>query len=169
MVNAHVRRLRGDGSRLYVFRVMVTNKSDRPNSLKEIHLVIEHLRSQGPPSNVAVPHNPNLAAYLAGSAPEILRVPYPIPGRGVVGGVAVFKVPGEILSESRVESYTLRVTDSYSRPTELEAILLREYGDDEPVEKSADSALQGPPAMIDKKPHRRRGPRPRTGEATSGG
>lgn len=54
--------------------------------------------------------------------------------------VAVFKVPGEILSESRVESYTLRVTDSYSRPTEPEAILLREYGDDEPVEKNADSA-----------------------------
>lgn len=137
LVDAHIRRLESPLPRLYVFRIMVTNKSDAANSLKDLKLVVGHKREQGPLSNVAIPHNPGLAAYLPENHVELVNIPCGIAARTVLGGLAIFGVPQDLLRDSKVESYTLTVVDSFGHETTLEAILLREVNDVR-MEKNSD-------------------------------
>jgi hypothetical protein len=109
---------------------MITNKSDSVNSLRELKLFIEHGRKLGPFSNVSIPHDTELAQYLPKGSGDPLFIPCQIAAHAVLGGVAIFRVPDELLEQSRVESYMLKLIDSYGLETELEAILLSEVRDD---------------------------------------
>jgi len=137
LIDAHIRRLVPPLPRLYVFRIMVTNKSDAANSLKDLKLVIEHKREHSPPSNVAIPHNPDLIVYLPENHAELVNIPCTIPARAVLGGQALFGVPKDLLGDSEIKSYTLTVVDSLGQEITVEAILLREVCDDQ-MEKSED-------------------------------
>lgn len=126
IVDSHIRKLVPSESRLYLFRVMVTNKSSMNNSLKDLQLVIEYKRQQGPLSNIAISHNPDFAADLSETPKDLLRVPCQIAPHTVLGGVALFKVPEAQLRDCRIESYTLKSIDSNDLETELEVVLLQE-------------------------------------------
>jgi hypothetical protein len=43
----YIRRLPAPARRVFVFRIVVTNRSDAPNSLKSTRLLIEHQRGGG--------------------------------------------------------------------------------------------------------------------------
>src|SRR6266511_1827888 len=139
LVNGYIRRLRTPLRRLFVFKLMITNKSDAANALKDLQLVVHYRGEQGSPGNVTISHSPRLGTRLPESQEDPLPIPCRIPAREVVGGVAIFGAAEELLQDFRIESYTLTAVDSVDNHTEREAILLQEVRD-VPVETINDSA-----------------------------
>ncbi len=139
LVDTYIRRLETLNLRLYVFQLMITNKSYAGNSLRDIQLLIQHGQGSTPTSQVAIPHKSDLVTHLPGANQDALQIPSPIAAHAIVGGLALFDVPDDLLRESRIESYNIKVVDSYGHETQLEAILLQERGD-ERVEEAGDPA-----------------------------
>jgi len=125
LVEAYIYRVRSERRRVYVFRVVVTNKADLPNSVKAVDLEIRYHRSDSASSNVAIPHG--VVAVESGIEPSrVLALPLSLPPRGVVSGAVTFDVSDDVLAGSDVDSYRLRVADGLGQSTEVEAILLQE-------------------------------------------
>jgi hypothetical protein len=89
---------------------MVTNKSASKNSIKDLQLLIEHQRKDGPLSNVSLAHDPELYSRLNENK-EPFRIPFPIEAYSTTGGIAIFRVPDDLLNGSRVESYVIKIVD----------------------------------------------------------
>lgn len=123
---AYIHRAGRGAPRIYVFRVMVSNGSDLANSISDASLVIEHQRREGPRSDLRVPHKPELFDRVPGLAGEAIRLPCPIQGRTPVVGLLLFEVASALLSESRVESSTLQILDTFGTIISAEARLLME-------------------------------------------
>ena len=139
LVNGCIRRLTDPLRRLFIFKLMITNKSDAANSLKDLQLVVHYKGKQGSPGNVTISHNPRLGTGLPEPQEDPLPIPCGIPAREVVGGVAIFGAPEELLQDFRIESYTLTALDSFGNHAEREAILLQEILD-APMDKRHNSA-----------------------------
>ena len=112
--------------RIYVFHLLITNKSLAANSIKQVTLSLEYGERGQPLSNVAVPHDSNAASRVGVGAPEVLRVPSPIAGGETISGAAVFNIANALLGNGAVESYTVTVLDAHDRQAHCHAILLRE-------------------------------------------
>jgi hypothetical protein len=126
VVDARIRRAREQALRIFVFQLLVSNLSDAVNSLREVRLVIEYSRGQGPLSNVAVPHKLDLAPLLAGVKIPPIQVPHEIAAGTALAGVALFEVPDDLLGDARVEAYSLILVDIFGHETSAEALLLKE-------------------------------------------
>jgi hypothetical protein len=111
--------------RVFAFRIVVTNESDIGASIRSIELVVECSRKYGPASSFRLPLDPSLPVDSIPDA-ERMRVPLPIPGRSVVSGAALFRLPLELLHQRDVESYTLRVVDGLGATAEREALFVNE-------------------------------------------
>jgi hypothetical protein len=48
----YIRRLTEPARRVFVFRIVVTNRSDAPNAIKSVLLLVEHQRGDGPMSRL---------------------------------------------------------------------------------------------------------------------
>ena len=125
------RRLAALAKRVFVFRLVVTNRSDAPNSLKMIRLLIEHRRGDGPPSNLKLVPDATCAKALGFEECDVLTVPTTIAPRAVVAGTVVFAVAQELLAETRIEAYAVSLIDTFDRESLKECLLLME----QPVEK----------------------------------
>ena len=129
--SGYVRRLAAPAWRVFVFRVVVTNCSDAPNSLKTIRLLIEHRRADGPPSHLELVSDATCAKALGFEEDDVLTVPIAIAQRAVVAGTVFFLVAQELLAETRIEAYTVSLIDTFDRESLKEVLLLAER----PVEK----------------------------------
>jgi hypothetical protein len=124
--DGYIRRLQNPARRVFVFRVVVTNRSDAPNSLKLIRLMIEHRRGEGPFSQLEVASDATCAEALGFSGNELLQVPLPIAQRAVVAGTILFPVVQELLAETRIEAYTVSLIDTFQKESAREVLLLTE-------------------------------------------
>ena len=125
LVEGDVRRLGPGSPRIYVFKILVSNLSDMANSIRDASVVIEHAAPAGPTPQVAIPHNPDLAVRVTGAA-DALRLPVAIAGRNAVGGTLLFGVVDELIGAVRIESYTLKISDTYGLESSVEILLLQE-------------------------------------------
>ena len=121
-----IRRLTGPARRVFAFRLVVTNRSDAPNSLKTIRLLIEHRRGDGPPSHLEVALDATCAEPLGIAGHDALAAPSQIAARAVVAGWAFFPVAHELLADTRIESYTVSLVDTFDRESSREVLLLAE-------------------------------------------
>ncbi len=137
LVSAYILRLNESRDRLYVFHTRVTNKSYSGNSIKEMQLVIECDREQGPPSNFAIPHDFTLAEHLS-SEEDLFDVPCELGAHTILERTALFLLQDDLLRNSRIASYALRIIDTYGNKTDLVTIFLQEHHH-EPLEKNIDS------------------------------
>lgn len=112
--------------RVYVFEIMVTNKSDSPNSLRELELKVTYRHGHGPASNVGIPHDSILSTPGDNPGTAPIQIPCAIGAHEVVSGLAQFQMPLELLKESQDETYTLRLLDIFNHAIEYESILIRE-------------------------------------------
>jgi len=135
LVYAYIRRIEQSDERIFVFQLVVTNKSASRNSIKDLQLVIEHQRKKGPLSNVSIPHDPELNSKL-NEKKDPFQIPFPIEAYSATGGIAIFSVPHDLLSGSRVESYLIKIIDNKDYESEVEAILLQEKKDEQVAEKN---------------------------------
>ena len=125
LVDSYIERIEESDERIFVFRLMITNKSASKNSIKDIQLLIEYQRGDGPLSNVSIPHNPDLRKTVKENE-NPLEIPLFIDSYSVIGGSAIFNVPNEMIRGSSVETYMVTIIDNRGHATELEAILLQE-------------------------------------------
>lgn len=129
--HGYIRRLAAPPRRVFVFRVVVTNRSDAPNALKLTRLLIEHQRGDGPPSHLEVTPDPTCATPLGFSEDDVLRIPTPITQRAVVAGTLFFPVAQELLADTRIEAYAVSLIDTFERESVREVLLLTERADDQ--------------------------------------
>lgn len=129
LVNSYIKRIESADERLFVFRLLITNKSASRNSIKSIQLLIIHQKGEGPPSKVSIPHNSGSITEVFENE-DLFDVPFIIDHYSVAGGIAFFKVPNELIRDSVVESYLVKIIDIADNATELEAILLTEKDDE---------------------------------------
>jgi hypothetical protein len=125
LVNSYIKCIENTDERLFVFRLLITNKSASRNSIKSIQLLIEHQRREGPTSNVTIPHNSELITTIHENE-DPFQIPFIVENYSAIGGLAIFKVPNEVVRGSSVETYLVRIADNEDNETELEAILLTE-------------------------------------------
>lgn len=130
IVDAYIRRRANPSRRLYVFRITISNKSFAGNGLKDLQLVVHCSRDHGPSSDIAIPQKLELGEHLHISAADLVKVPAPIEAHTVMGGLALFEVHDEVLGGANVESYTLKLVDTYGNETDKETILLQERNDE---------------------------------------
>lgn len=124
--HGYIRRLAAPARRVFVFRVVITNRSDAPNSLKAARLLLEHHRRDGPPSRLDVTHDPTCAVGLSIAEGDVLQLPAPIAQRGVAAGMLFFPVAQSLLADTRIEAYEVLLTDTFDRESRREALLLTE-------------------------------------------
>jgi hypothetical protein len=124
--HGYIRRLTAPAKKVFTFRVVITNRSDAPNSLKSARLLIEHQRGDGPPSRLDVPHDPTCAAALGIAEGDVLKLPAPIGQRAVGAGMLFFPVAQALLADTRIEAYEVLLTDTFDRESRREALLLTE-------------------------------------------
>lgn len=111
---------------MFVFRVVVTNRSDAPNSLKGIRLLIEHRRGDGPASHLELAPDPTSVALLGFSEDDVLRIPTPIAQRAVAAGAVFFPVAQELLGDTRIEAYAVSLIDTFDKESVRDVLLLTE-------------------------------------------
>lgn len=130
IVDAHIVRLTRAGKRIYVFRITIANKSFAANALKELQLIIHYSGDQMHLSSIAIPHQPEWASSVHQILSDVLEIPSSVAAHTVIGGVALFQLYDEVLETSKIESYTVKLVDTYGNQTEREAILLQERRDE---------------------------------------
>ncbi len=113
--HGYIRRLAGPARRVFVFRVVITNRSDAPNALKSARLLIEHQRGDGPSSRLDVTHDSACATALGIADDDVLNLPAPIAQRAVVAGMVFFPVAQALLADTRIEAYEISLTDTFDR------------------------------------------------------
>ena len=112
--------------RVYVSRLVITNRSIAANSIKQILLAVDYGRRGHPPSNVAIPHDSGAASAVDLGSAEVLRVPTPIAAGESISGTALFPMANSLLQDNSVNSHTVIVIDAHDREARREAIVLRE-------------------------------------------
>ena len=126
LLDSHVRRIEDSGRRLYVFSLVVTNKSLAANSIKELTLLLMSQHDDQPPPNIVCPHDANSGRAIGLDPDEVFRIPRPIAGGEAVSGIAVFPVADALLDHSRAQSYTVTAIDAHGHETQRQAILLKQ-------------------------------------------
>lgn len=127
LAKARIKHLPSEHRRLYVFSLVVTNKSIVANSIKEIVLVIESGQQGQATSTINVPHTPSTASVSSVSDSECFKTPFSIGAGETVSGIALFSVRDNLVQGMAIESYRVRLTDGHDRQALCKAILLREY------------------------------------------
>jgi len=116
--------------RIYVFRIRVANTSDSGNALQELKFVIEHSKAIGIMSNVGVQHDPSLLEHLQINEIDPFKLPCSIAPRTVQEGLALFSFSEDLIKDSKIESYTICVMDTFNNASKREVILLKEISND---------------------------------------
>lgn len=120
------RRLASPARRVFVFRIVVTNRSDAPNAIKVSRLRIEHRRANGPVSRLDLEADASCGPDLGISIEDTLRVPVSVQQRAVVAGFIFFSVASALLADTTIEAYTVSVIDTFDKESQKEVLLLSE-------------------------------------------
>lgn len=127
LVDSRILHVPNEQRRVYVFEVLITNKSAAPNSIKKLSLSLEYDRQKRPPSNLTIQHDSiALDSAPTGQVSNALSVPKLIAPGEAISGTALFPVANVILEHGLVDMYTVMVLDAHDRAAECQAILLKE-------------------------------------------
>lgn len=126
LVDSRILHLTNGQRRVYVFHLLITNKSMAANSIKEVRFSLKHGQQDQPSSNIVIPHDSKSASMVGIEATEIIRVPSPIAAGETVLGAVAFPIADALLENDSVEGYIVTVLDAHDREAHCQAILLRE-------------------------------------------
>ena len=127
LADSRLLHVTGEQRRVYVFELLITNKSAAPNSIKQLSLALTYDQQSRPASNLAVQHDPDaLKGSPKPQVGDVLSVPRPIGAGEAISGIALFPVADTILDGAPIEMYTVELLDAHERAAECQAILMRE-------------------------------------------
>ena len=128
LVDSQINHLHTENRRIYLFRLVVTNRSVVGNSIKRVSLSIEFGKLGERLSNITIPHETAAAQAAAVTEDEVLAMPVSIAPGETLSGIALFPLNEDLLQGVDVESYTVSITDGHDGNVSCEAILLPETG-----------------------------------------
>jgi len=111
---------------IYVFRLIITNRSLAANSVTQLTLFLESGHADAPAPNVFCPHDSSVSGVVGVPTTEVISVPRLLAPGEVISGVALFPIADNLLDYCAMESHTVMVTDAHGRQVHCQAILLRE-------------------------------------------
>lgn len=127
LVDSLILHIPREQRRVYVFELMITNKSAAPNSIKQLSVSLDYDQQKRPTSNIAIQHDPvALDSSPTDQVGSALSVPRLIAAGEAISGTALFPVANAILEHGSIEMYTVKVLDAHDRTAERQAILLKE-------------------------------------------
>ena len=112
--------------RVYVFRLVIANKSLAVNSIKQLTLFLESGQADAPAPNVLCPHDSSVFGLIGVPPTDVFTVPRLLAPGEAISGVALFPIADSLLDYCAVESHTVMVTDAHDQQVHCQAILLKE-------------------------------------------
>lgn len=120
--------------RLYLVKVRISNISDSNNAAKEISLIVRFHRNRDNSSNIAIPslsENINYFAQLVNkNNNDILEIPLYIKAHTVKTGWIIFKIEDGILRDATIDSYDIKLVDTYNIEASLNFTLFLQDSDE---------------------------------------
>ena len=115
---------------MYAFLVTVRNPSDSNNAISEADLAVTYLTKERVQLTVKLRAD-ETAQFdpVQGKASE-LRIPVSIPAHDTVSGWLYFRMPPAMAADITIESYSLILTDTHGKASEVVPILIQEYRDE---------------------------------------
>ena len=127
LVDSRILHFPKEQCRVYVFKLLITNKSAAPNSIKQLSLSLDYEQQKRPTSNLSIQHDlMALDALSRGQVVDAFSVPRLIAAGEAISGTALFPVGNAISELGPIEMYTVKIFDAHDRIAECQAILLRE-------------------------------------------
>ena len=123
LVDSQINHLRAENRRIYVFRLIATNRSVVANSIKYVSLSIEFGELGERLSNVTIPHDAAAAPAASVTEQEVLTVPVSIAPGETLSGIALFPLNEDLLRGAAVESYAVSITDGNDKDVRCEGDL----------------------------------------------
>ena len=123
--------LTGDAEyRIWRFSLLVTNRSDRENSVVRAECRISYRTTGAHIHNVTIPNRMDPRGQV-GSNRE-LELPMRLDGRAAKAGVLSFGASNSTLAGHDIVGYTLTIEDAYGKEYKVEAIMVMEVpGEDD--------------------------------------
>jgi hypothetical protein len=116
-------------TKVFVFGIVVSNRSDLPNAIKRFSLQLILERGQPPPSKLIIHHDSTWVSHSGQGGGETFQLPAPIPPRGAAAGLLIFPIPTELLAGSYTETVRVSMTDTFDNVISREVLLLCEQED----------------------------------------
>jgi hypothetical protein len=133
LIESCVVRFRDQHFRVYAFHIRISNNSDADNSLADIVLAVEHSRSEKSRSILVVSHDQCLATELTFLKNKPIQIPSKVEAHETLAGYALFCVQDELLSNSAVQGYVVRIIDSHGMESEMQPVFISEYVNEDPT------------------------------------
>lgn len=130
LLKSELRRPSKDGPRIYVFRLMISNTSDSPSTVRDARLSLDYGSPGSPPSSLVTSHSQSIASHASDVASEAIRLPCDLPPRSSRAGVLLFEVPSQLLRNSPVVSCNLELEDSLGHTARVETLFIHERHND---------------------------------------
>ena len=120
-----VTELIGDAEyRIWRFSLMVTNRSDRANSVVHAECRISYRTTVDHIHNVVIPSLTDTGENVASN--RELQLPLRLDGRAAKAGVLSFGAPNSTLAGYDIVSYIITLEDAYGKEYYIEAIVVTE-------------------------------------------
>lgn len=131
LMDGMVRRFDESEKRLYAFSISLSNRSDSDNSLSALELRMIYTVENSVPSNVLLPHTPNLSHNFGLKGAKPITIPIHINAHGTIAGWAFFEIDNSLLKQATINKYEIRFLDAHGKESSIEPIILREIFDEE--------------------------------------
>lgn len=120
--------------RIYGVLLLISNAKDVDNSVKDIKLIINCKKKEGPRSILKFEHNHKLANYINNKNINVLKISDGIPAHYNKAGWVLFKVNKVLLEDYFIDFYNILVTDVHGLVNKIEPIIFKEVVDEERLE-----------------------------------
>ena len=126
LADSRILHVPAERRRVYVFELVITNKSALANSIKQLSLSLEYEQDKRPESSLTIQHRPAAFDQPVAELHSVFVVPRGIAAGEAVSGTALFSIADNMLDNDTIEMYTVEVVDAHDRAAQCEAVLLRE-------------------------------------------
>ena len=115
-----------DTDAILAFNVTVSNRSVVANSIERLELVISFLRNDSSEGTFALPHDESLSLRFSEKVLVPFCVPLQIEEKETVSKWCFFLLPSKLISQLRIDKYTIRLVDNGSIISTADAYLVTE-------------------------------------------
>ena len=135
LVDGYYKSISQDRFSIYAFSLSISNPSDIDNAIAQLELQLIYITTTGAHMVIKVQHEANLVDRFCGGDIVPLPIPARIDAHQTVAGWAFFKIDDLLIGDSDVDAYILILTDSHGAFSTVEPNMVREFVDEERLEK----------------------------------
>jgi len=115
--------------RVYVFLLSVSNPADSDNAVAALDLRSTYSTKSNFQMTIKIPSHTEFDKAFQCTADNPFAIPVSVHAHQTVPGWAFFRVKQALLDGAIVEGHTIALLDSHGIESQVEPIMIREYGD----------------------------------------